>query len=119
MSKPVSSQIFGQQEERIWQRLSALDPDLANYIRDFAYGTVYERPGLELKTKELLASVLLLSLGSPNEIKTHLRGAMRAGASEAELRETLLFCIPYLGFPRVIAAFEQLQSMNLSEKQSS
>ncbi|SEI61589.1 4-carboxymuconolactone decarboxylase [Deinococcus reticulitermitis] len=103
--------IFGSQEERILARLSALDPDLMAYIRDFAYDTVYERPGLDLKTKELLACVLLVSLGSPGELRTHLRGALAAGATEQEVREALLLCIPYLGFPRAVAGFDQLQGL--------
>ncbi|WP_407539916.1 carboxymuconolactone decarboxylase family protein [Deinococcus radiomollis] len=118
MSKEGSAReaIFGHQHDRIFERLSDLDPDLAGYIRDFAYDTVYERPGLDLKTRELLACTLLLGLGSPDELKTHLRGAMRAGASEQELRETLLFAVPFVGFPRVVAAFVQLRS--LLEKQA-
>ncbi|WP_291424417.1 carboxymuconolactone decarboxylase family protein [Deinococcus sp.] len=103
--------IFGSQEERILERLEQLDPALMSYIRDFAYDTVYERPGLDLKTRELLACVMLASLGSPPELRTHLRGAMQAGATEQEVRETLLFCIPYLGFPRTVAAFEQLRGL--------
>ncbi|MDO4264218.1 MAG: carboxymuconolactone decarboxylase family protein [Deinococcus sp.] len=111
--------IFGAQEHRILQRLEALDPDLMRYIRDFAYDTVYERPGLDLKTKELLACALLTSLGSPGELKTHLRGALRAGASEQEVRETLLFCVPYLGFPRVVAAFAQLAELQAHRSEAS
>ncbi|WP_135228338.1 carboxymuconolactone decarboxylase family protein [Deinococcus fonticola] len=103
--------IFGSQQERILERLQGLDSDLMAYIRDFAYDTVYERPGLDLKTKELMACVLLTSLGSPPELRTHLRGAMNAGASEQEVREVLLFCVPYLGFPRTLAAFEQLRGL--------
>ncbi len=103
--------IFGEQEDRILARLAALDPDLMTYVRDFAYDTVYARPGLDLRTKELIASALLVSLGSPAELRTHLRGALRAGATEAEVRETLLLCVPYLGFPRVVAAFTQLQAL--------
>lgn len=105
------AQIFGAQEERILARLARLDPDLMAYIRDFAYDTVYDRPGLDLRTKELIACALLASLGSPPELKTHLRGALRAGATEAEVREALLFCVPYLGFPRVVAAFAQLEAL--------
>ncbi|MDL2344815.1 carboxymuconolactone decarboxylase family protein [Deinococcus sp. MIMF12] len=105
------ARIFGTQEERILARLARLDPDLMAYIRDFAYDTVYERPGLDLKTRELLACALLASLGSPPELRTHLRGALRAGATEAEVREALLFCVPYLGFPRVVAAFTQLEAL--------
>lgn len=104
--------IFASQEERILSRLHALDPDLMAYIRDFAYDTVYDRPGLDLKTKELIACALLTSLGSPPELRTHLRGAMNAGATEQEVREALLFCAPYLGFPRTVAAFEQLRGLN-------
>ncbi|GAA4007333.1 carboxymuconolactone decarboxylase family protein [Deinococcus rubellus] len=109
--------IFGEQHDRIQARLTQLDPDLARYIFGFAYDTVYQRPGLDLKTKELLACALLTSLGAEAELKTHLRGAMRAGASEQEVREALLFMAPYLGFPRVVAAFGQLQS--LLERQKS
>lgn len=111
--------IFGAQEERILQRLAALDPDLMGYIRDFAYDTVYERPGLDLKTKELLACALLTSLGSPAELQTHLRGALRAGASEQEVREALLFCVPYMGFPRVVAAFGQLAELQAKQAKRS
>lgn len=110
--------IFGAQEDRILNRLAALDPDLMAYIRDFAYDTVYERPGLDLRTKELLACVLLVSLGSPDELRTHLRGALRAGATEQEVREALLLCVPYLGFPRTVAAFAQLQALVEHQKKT-
>ncbi|TSA85863.1 carboxymuconolactone decarboxylase family protein [Deinococcus detaillensis] len=109
--------IFGEQHDRIQGRLEELDPDLARYIREFAYDTVYQRAGLDLKTKELLACALLIGLGAQSELKTHLRGALRAGASETEVREALLFMIPYLGFPRVVAAFGQLQSLLEKQKE--
>ncbi|MFC4452821.1 carboxymuconolactone decarboxylase family protein [Deinococcus sonorensis] len=118
-SPSAREQVFGSQHDRIFERLTRLDPDLARYIREFAYDTVYERPGLELRTRELLACALLVSLGSPAELRTHLRGALLAGATEAELRETLLFCIPYLGFPRVVAGFEQLRSLLEHSKEAS
>ena len=109
--------IFGTQQDRIQERLNALDPDLADYTLSFAYDTVYDRPGLDLKTKELVACALLVSLGSPPELRTHLRGALNAGATEQELRGALLLCVPYLGFPRVVAAFEQLRQHLEHERQ--
>lgn len=104
----ITALLWGEQEGRIRARLEALDPDLAKYVLGFAYGEVYARGGLDLKTKELLACALLMAQGNPAELTTHLRGALRAGATEQELREALLFAVPYLGFPRVIGAFEQL-----------
>lgn len=102
--------IFGSQHDRIMERLRGLDPDLAAYIQDFAYDTVYDHSALDVKTQELVACALLVSLGSPPELRTHLRGALNAGATEEEVRGTLMLCVPYLGFPRAVAGFEALRA---------
>ncbi|CAM3410652.1 4-carboxymuconolactone decarboxylase [Deinococcus saxicola] len=98
--------IFGSQHDRIMQRLQGLDTNLAAHIQNFAYDTVYEQSALDLKTQELIACALLVSLGSPPELRTHLRGAANAGATEEEVRGALMMCVPYLGFPRTVAGFE-------------
>lgn len=100
--------IWGDDREAVERRLQRLDPDLAAYVRDFAYGTVYARGTLEPRVQELLAVAMLVALGSPPEIRTHLRGALNVGATERELRETILLAVPFLGFPRAIAAMEAL-----------
>lgn len=100
--------IWGEHKAAIDRRLERLDPDLAAYVRDFAYGTLYARGTLEPRLQELLAVSMLAALGSPPEIRTHLRGALNAGVTERELRETILFSIAFLGFPRAIAAMEAL-----------
>ncbi|WP_052195240.1 carboxymuconolactone decarboxylase family protein [Deinococcus radiopugnans] len=102
--------IFGSQHDRIMARLEGLDPELAAHIQAFAYDTVYDSSALDLKTQELIACALLVSLGSPPELRTHLRGALNAGATEAELRGALMLCVPYLGFPRTVAGFEALKN---------
>ncbi len=99
--------IWGEDEARIRERLQSLDPDLAAYIEEFAYREVLSRDGLDLKTRELLAITALVGLGSPPEIATHFKGALSNGASEAEIRETLLQAALFFGFPRAIAAFER------------
>ncbi|CAM4049221.1 carboxymuconolactone decarboxylase family protein [Deinococcus frigens] len=102
--------VFGSQHDRIMERLQGLDADLAAYIQDFAYDTVYDSSALDLKTQELIACALLVSLGSPPELRTHLRGALNAGATEAQVRGALMLCVPYLGFPRTVAGFEVLKT---------
>lgn len=102
--------IFGSQHDRIMERLRGLDPELAAHIQTFAYDTVYDSSALDLKTQELIACALLVSLGSPPELRTHLRGALNAGATEAEVRGALMLCAPYLGFPRTVAGFEVLKN---------
>ena len=105
--------IWGDAKAAIERRLTRLDPDLERYVREFAYGEIYGRSdlegGLEPKLQEFLAIVMLAAMGSPGEIKTHLRGAINAGANERDLREVILFTIPYLGFPKAIAAMQALK----------
>lgn len=103
--------IWGDAKRAIERRLTRLDPDLERYVREFAYGDIYARGILEPKLQELLAVVMLIALGNPEELKTHLRGALNNGATELELREVLIFAIPYLGFPRVIGAFALLKAL--------
>ena len=103
--------IWGEAKRAIERRLTRLDPDLERYVREFAYGDIYARGVLEPKIQELLAVVMLIALGNPEELKTHLRGALLNGATELELREVLIFAIPYLGFPRVIGAFALLNTL--------
>lgn len=112
--------IWGQAKRAIERRLNHLDPDLERYVREFAYKEIYARSNLESglspKIQEFLATVMLMALGNSLEIKTHLQGALNAGASEQELREVILFAIPYLGFPRAIGAMQALRELLASKK---
>lgn len=101
--------IWGADADKIRERLTRLDPDLARYVEEFAYREVLSREGLDLKTRELLAITALVGLGSPPEIATHFKGALKNGASEGEIRETLLQSALFFGFPRAIAGFERWQ----------
>ena len=107
--------IWSEDEAKIRARLEGLDPDLARYIEDFAYKEVLSREGLDLKTRELLAITALVGLGSPPELATHFKGALRNGASEAEVKETLLQAALFFGFPRAIAAFERWRRFRENE----
>lgn len=103
--------IWGNKFEAIEQSLIEADPDLYSYIRDFAYEEVLARPGLDLKTRELLAMTSLIALGAPKELATHIEGALRNGATEQEVRETILQSALFVGFPRALAAMRMLQSL--------
>lgn len=102
----VRRALWGEKEEAIERALREVDEDLFRYIRDFAYEEVLARPGLDLKTRELLAITALIALGSPKELATHLEGALRVGAKEEEVREAILQSALFLGFPRALAAMK-------------
>ncbi|WP_022799133.1 carboxymuconolactone decarboxylase family protein [Thermus islandicus] len=107
----VREALWGEKREAIEEALKQVDEDLFRYIRDFAYEEVLARPGLDLKTRELLAITALVALGSPKELATHLEGALRVGATEREVREAILQAALFLGFPRALAAMRLLQKV--------
>ena len=108
----IRDTLWGDKRDAIERTLRQLDPDLAKLVFEVAYDTVLARPGLELKTRELLAVTALLSVGSENELRTHMRGALNCGASTAELRETVLQAAMFLGFPKALMGMRVLQSVS-------
>ncbi len=103
--------LWGDKRAAIERGLEHLDPDLAELVFSVAYDTVLARPGLELRTRELLAVTALLSVGSENELKTHMRGALNCGATLNELREVVIQAAMFLGFPRALMGMRVLREL--------
>lgn len=104
MSEGPIRDLWGEDADRIRQQLRELDPELAALIEEVAYERVFARPGLDLRTKELLAIAHLTSVGGEPELRTHVRAAVRVGATFEEVRETILHAAMFVGFPRAMAA---------------
>lgn len=69
------------------------------YVTEACWGSIWTRPGLERKTRSLLNIAMLCALNRSTELGVHVRGAMNNGASEVEIRETILQAMGYCGFP--------------------
>jgi 4-carboxymuconolactone decarboxylase len=108
----AKEKIWGKKSEAIENALHDLDTDLAKLIIDVAYDNVFERPNLDLKTKELLALAHLIHIGSESEIKTHIYGALNCGATLEEIKETILHAAMFIGFPKAMAAMKVLKSIS-------
>jgi 4-carboxymuconolactone decarboxylase len=104
-------QIWGDKAEKVEANLRTLDSDLAELILKVAYDDVFERPGLDLKTKELLAIAHLLDVGSESELKTHIYGALNCGATPTEIKETILHAAMFLGFPKAVVGMKVLKAV--------
>ena len=78
---------------------------IQQYITRNAWGDVWQREGLELKTRSLITVAMLTALGKQNELKGHVRGALNNGASVAEIQEVLLHASIYCGLPAAVEAF--------------
>ena len=70
---------------------------------EFAFGDIHDRPGLDLKPRELvIVSALAAQCGLETELRSHIRAAMKCGASREELMEVMLQLAVYAGFPAAV-----------------
>lgn len=79
-------------------------------LTEFAWGQIWTRPGISLKTRSLLTLAMCIALNRPHEIRLHLRGALRNGASKEELRELLMHAFVYCGGPASVDAFNVIRT---------
>jgi 4-carboxymuconolactone decarboxylase len=84
--------------------------DFQDFITRVAWGEVWERPGLDRRTRSALTVALLAALGHHDELGMHVKGAIRNGLTPAEISEVLLQVAVYAGVPAANAAFRAAQA---------
>ncbi len=77
--------------------LGAFGTPLQTLINSYAYGDVWSRSNLPLKTKSLIMVGMMAAANRSTELKVHLTGAVRNGATPAELQDALLLVAMYCG----------------------
>ena len=95
--------------ERAFANADEFTLPLQEFITRNAWGTVWCRDGLDLKTRSLLTLSMLTALGRSHEIKGHVRGAINNGATIKEIQEVLLHAAVYCGAPLAVDAFRAAQ----------
>lgn len=70
-----------------------------------AWGEVWVREGISKKTRSLVTIATLAALKASNELKGHVRGALRNGCTVPEIQEVLLHSAVYCGMPSGLEAF--------------
>lgn len=91
--------------EYVEKSLAAADDytrPLQELVTEYCWGAVWNRPGLELKTRSLLNIGMLTALNRPHELKIHIAGALTNGCSREEIIEALLQTAIYCGVPAAL-----------------
>lgn len=78
---------------------------LQELVTQYCWGDVWNRPGLERKTRSLLNLAMLTALNRPHELKLHIRGALNNGVTKEEIREVFLQAAIYCGVPAGVESF--------------
>ena len=104
--------------------LPGLVPDDATTLRDdgFAgeigelglehvFGALWTRPGLDRRSRSLVTLGALIALRAENELRGHVRGALRNGLTRAEIVEAVIHAGAYCGAPAGLAAMRVVQEV--------
>jgi 4-carboxymuconolactone decarboxylase len=110
-------EIDGEAGEKVIESLKDISPDLGTFIIEYAFGDIYIRDGLDLKSKEIAVVSALTAMGNAQpQLKVHINGALNTGSSINELKEVILQMSVYSGFPSCINAMNTLKEV-LEERQ--
>jgi len=72
---------------------------LQHIINAYAYGDVWSRSALPPATKSLAMVAMMAAAGHANELRVHLKGALKNGCTPEQIQEILLLLTMYCGIP--------------------
>ena len=108
--RALLSRMHGARGEAAMEGLRDIAPDLADLVATHAFADLYDRPGLDLKTRQFATVAALIARGdSQPQLEVHLASAMRMGWTQAELVELILQLSAYAGFPAALRAISALR----------
>jgi 3-oxoadipate enol-lactonase / 4-carboxymuconolactone decarboxylase len=85
--------------------------DFQTLITEYAWGTIWARPGLDRRCRSIVTLTALIARGHDEELAMHVRAALRNGLSPDEIREVFLQTAVYCGVPAANTAFRIAQTV--------
>lgn len=95
--------------QKAFDNANDLNMPFQEVATEFAWGSVWTRPGLSLRDRSLATLSMCIALNRPAELRIHLRGAIRNGITRTELRELLLHSFLYCGGPAALDAYKAVR----------
>jgi 4-carboxymuconolactone decarboxylase len=90
-------------------RTSDFTADFQDLITRYAWGEIWDRPGLDRRTRSTITLTALVARGHFDELAMHVRAALRNGLTRDEIKEVLLQSAIYCGVPAANSAFAVVQ----------
>ena len=86
-------------------------------VTEYCWNEIWNRPGLDRRTRSFLNLAMLTALNRPHEVKLHIRGALNNGITKEEIKEVFLQAAIYCGVPAALDSFaiarEVFKEMNI------
>lgn len=91
--------------DRAQERTTDFTRPFQEFISRYAWGDVWERPGLDRRQRSMITLAALTAVRAEGEFELHVRAALRNGLTPEEISEVLLHTAVYAGVPAANAAF--------------
>jgi 4-carboxymuconolactone decarboxylase len=89
-----------------------LTAEFQDLITRYAWGEIWTRPGLDLRSRRVLVIGTMMALGRWEELRMHIRAALEHGGCTAdEIKEIVLQQAIYCGVPAAHHAFAELSAV--------
>jgi 4-carboxymuconolactone decarboxylase len=79
--------------------------EFTELLNTYCWNDVWNRPGLDRKTRSMLNLAMLSALGKDHELKLHVAGALNNGLTKDHIKEVFLQVAIYCGVPAAVASF--------------
>ncbi|WP_424983645.1 carboxymuconolactone decarboxylase family protein [Maritalea sp. S77] len=104
--RAIAAKLNPDLEETLANRYDHAVPEFAETLIEHAYGRIYAREGLDMKTRQLITVGALTALGGQTapQLKINIQHAQAHGATKTEIYETIMQMSIYGGLPASINA---------------
>lgn len=89
--------------ERI-EQASGLNRPFEDLVTEDVFGSLWQRPVLDLRLRSIVTLAALTALSKPNQLKMHIQGALANGVTVDEIREIIMHTSLYSGIPTGVEA---------------
>jgi 4-carboxymuconolactone decarboxylase len=97
--------------DRAVARQNEFNSEFQDLITRYAWGEIWTRPGLPRQTRSLITVAMMVALNRSDELRMHLRAALRNGVTRDEIKEVLLQTGIYCGVPAANSAFHLAEAV--------
>ncbi|MFE9834211.1 4-carboxymuconolactone decarboxylase [Streptomyces sp. NPDC005551] len=97
--------------DRALASADAFSGDFQEFVTRYAWGEIWDRPGLDRRTRSCVTLTALVAGGHLDELVFHTRAALRNGLTPDEIKEVLLQAAVYCGVPAANSAFKVAQQV--------
>jgi 4-carboxymuconolactone decarboxylase len=77
---------------------------ISGYAIDQVFADIWTRPGLDRRSRSLVAMSVMIAMRQPHEFAIHMGAGLNNGLTLKEIEEVLIQALPYVGYPAIATA---------------